>query len=155
MRGAVGKRVRGALYVHRDAVDLLAPEERAKVAQATRLSPEPAWNVARIEAKHVALLRYRDFEEAAFPRLESSTRVDLEKGTVRRTEYRASANPLILHRKELLVRPDHPLRSHWTEVTRRAERRGLFRNPAIIGRLTRWTQLLRSSGLDEQGEERQ
>lgn len=153
MTAGVGKRVRGALYVHREAVDLLKADERSRVARASSLAGPVPWNVARLDASAVALLFYPDFDESAFPRLQASARVDLAEGTVRLTQFGESPNPLILHRKELLVRRDHPARERWAAVTRRAQERGLFHKRALIGRQLTWRALLEQAGLNHQGEE--
>jgi hypothetical protein len=102
----IGKRVRGALYVHRDAIDLLPNEYRSRIRSALDLAPEVAWNVVRIEPFIVGIMLYDDFDTCHFPRLLHSVRVDLRLKQVTERDHRGSANPLILHRKELLVRPD-------------------------------------------------
>lgn len=144
--------MRGALYVHRDALRLLDEDARARVERADRLATPFSWNVARLEKAVIGLLRYPDFDRAAFPRLEASARVNLQSGAVRRINYAGSPNPLILHRKELLVSSDHPGYAAWARVTERAERAGLFRNPGAIGRQRAWAALLAEAGLDQNGE---
>ena len=62
----VGKLVRGALYVHCDAVDLVPAASQDRVALAIRAAPSAQWNVVRIELTSVGLLDYDEFE---FPRL--------------------------------------------------------------------------------------
>jgi hypothetical protein len=149
---AVGKRVRGALYVHRDVIGLLRADEQAKVERAVWLAGPFAWNVVRLESEVVGLLCYPDFESVGFPHLEASARVDLAKGTVRLTNFAGSANPLILHRKELLVSRDHPAYATWAKVTERAEQAGLFRDPGTIGRQQAWNALLAGAHIDQNGE---
>ena len=151
MRG-IGKSVRGALYVHAEAVPLLAPEQRRRVAEADARAAGFEWNVARLERDGaVGLLDYRDFEREAFPRLAAAARVDPVSPAVRITRYGGSANPLILHRKELLVAYDHPERAGWAALTASLEATGLFAETNRIGRLAAWTELLRGAGLDGQG----
>jgi len=77
----VGKRVGGALYVHREALDLIGDEAEA-VATAARLLPDLPWNVAKISRDGVSLLVYEDFDEAAFPALLKSARVDPATGAI-------------------------------------------------------------------------
>ncbi len=151
MARRVGKLVRGALYVHGDAVLLLPPERQAAVRRAAEIAAGFEWNVARLDnVGVVGLLRYADFETEAFPRLFAAARVELD-GCVRYTSYAGSWNPLILHRKELLVGDDHPLRARWAEVTERIERLGLLEDHNRIGRLSAWIEMLRAAGLDSQG----
>lgn len=152
MAEAIGKRVRGALYVHRSALALLAPSPRDAVEKAASLAEPAQWNVARIEADDIiGLLYYSDFERDAFPALRFAARIDLASGGVKRTDYSASRNPLILHRKEQLVAPDFPGRGAWSALTSRLANLGLFRAPHLIGRRDAWTAMLAAERLDAQG----
>jgi hypothetical protein len=54
----VGKRVRDALYVHRDALPEISAMHRKAVAKATAIVRGSNWNVARIERGKIALLEY-------------------------------------------------------------------------------------------------
>lgn len=148
----IGKSVRGALYVHADAVPLLAPDQRRRVAEADERAAGFQWNVVRLERDGaIGLLDYPDFEREAFPRLAAAARVDPASPAVRITRYSGSANPLILHRKELLVPPDHAERAEWAALTASLEARSLFAETKRIGRRAAWTELLRTAGLDEKG----
>src|SRR5690606_32986276 len=123
---SVGKRIGGALYVHRSAVDSLPPEQARLIADAAGHVPQDTWNVAKIDLANghaVSLLDYEDFAERAFPALLESRRVDLRTGAVTVRRYRT--NPPILHRKELLLPLDAPGRDAYVALTRELERRGL------------------------------
>lgn len=150
-RGGTGKLVRGALYVHRDAIDVLPAAERARIVHTVEAAPLARWNVVRIERTAVCLLEYDDFEERAFPRLLSSTKVDAAREEIVVRDFRASLNPLILHRKELMVRPEHPRRAEWISLTEKLERLGLFSDSTRIGRLRHWNGLLAAVNLDPEG----
>jgi hypothetical protein len=148
----VGKRVRGALYVHMDALGLLEEPQRTAALDAAELVADHAWNVARLgPGPVVALLHYPDFDLEAFPRLSRSARVDLATGRVRRSDQTRTENPLILHRKELLLDPADPRRLGWAATTERLERLGLFRDTKRIGRRRAWNEMLASVGLDGEG----
>lgn len=148
--GRIGKFVRGALYVHRDAIGLLSDLDQQRIRLAEAAAPSVRWNVVRIETTHIGLLEYADFEESAFPRLLYSTKVE-EKGEKTTRDYRRTRNPLILHKKELMARPDHPRRAEWAALTRNLERLGLFADSARIGRLEFWNRLLATANLDSEG----
>ena len=150
---AVGKLVRGALYVHRDAIDGLANDARAKVDQAVRVASHADWNVARLESDVVALLEYEDFNTAAFPRLIASTRVNLATAEHARTDFSRSDNPLILHRKERLLMAHDSRVARWTETTRKLVEKGLFKDSHTIGRQRAWTERLAQAGLTIVGDE--
>lgn len=150
---AVGKLVRGALYVHRAAIEALAEDVRAMIDKAVAIASATQWNVARVEKHVVGLLEYEDFDAAAFPRLIASTRVNVAAGEYARTDFSRSVNPLILHRKEQLVMPDDPRASRWAETTRRLVERGLFKDSHVIGREGVWNERLAQAGLAAVGDE--
>jgi hypothetical protein len=106
--------------------------------------------VARLEPGVVGLLFYEAFDTAPFPALRASTRVDLATGqaTLRRFD---GPNPLILHRKEQLVAPDHPCAAIWRALTMELERRGCFRDPHLIGRRHAWETRLSDAGVRIEG----
>lgn len=150
---APGKLVRGALYAHRDAVRELAASQQERVERAVTAAPEVRWNVARIERTVVGLLEYEDFDAAAFPCLLAATRVDLESGSVRRTDFSRTANPLILHRKELLVPKGDERAASWRQTTQRLVELGLFENSHLIGRRDAWLERLAVAGIVVSGNE--
>lgn len=150
---AVGKLVRGALYVHRDAVGALATDMRLMIDEAVAIASAARWNVARVEQHVVGLLEYEDFDAVVFPRLIASTRVNVATGEHARTDFSRSTNPLILHRKEQLVMPDDPRAGRWAEITRKLVERGLFKDNHAIGRQRAWNQRLSQAGLTAFGDE--
>jgi DNA phosphorothioation-associated putative methyltransferase len=150
---AVGKLVRGALYVHRAAIAALEEDVRATIDKAVVIAGATRWNVARVEKLVIGLLEYEDFDAAAFPRLIGSTRVNVATGEHARTDFSRSTNPLILHRKEQLVMPDDPRASRWAELTRMLVGHGLFKNNHTIGRQRAWNERLAQAGLAAIGDE--
>lgn len=150
---ALGKLVRGALYVHREAIDGLAEETQAKVYKAMAAACPPRWNVARVEKDVVGFLEYEDFNSAAFPRLIASTRVDLATGKHTWTDFSRSDNPPILHRKEELMAAHDPRVARWTEMTRQLVEKGMFKNNHSIGRRKAWAERLAQAGLAVVGDE--
>jgi DNA phosphorothioation-associated putative methyltransferase len=149
----VGKLVRGALYVHRDAIDALEKVARAKIDRAVSVAGLTRWNVARFEKNVVGLLEYEDFDIAAFPRLIASTRVNLPTLEYARTDFSRSDNPLILHRKEQLLMPHDPRVYRWAETTRMLVEMGLFKDNHTIGRQIAWSERLAQAGLTTIGDE--
>lgn len=149
----VGKRVRGALYIHREAIGLLPVSSAATLSDAVALAAGHAWNVARLEPEVVGLMQYEDFDRSAFPALLEATRIELKTGKVSRTSYRSSVNPLILHRKELLVDPADVRVKRWTATTRSLVERGAFMENHRIGRAMEWSKRLAEFGLAAVGDE--
>lgn len=89
----IGKRVGGALYVHRDAiVPISQTAERVRAAE--QLAGDTAWNVAKIEKISVSLLQYESFDHD-FPALLSATTVNLQSGSIKRTDYRGRHSPYL------------------------------------------------------------
>ncbi|MGB8843624.1 MAG: hypothetical protein WCC64_21440 [Aliidongia sp.] len=143
----VGKRVRDALYVHAGAVSELPDGLRARLSAALNLAGQVSWNVARIEHSVVGLLLYSDFEADPFPALVASTRVELDPPRMTSRSFAHAANPLILHRKELLMPNQHSESTAWAVLTAALESRGLFRDPHLIGRRNAWMSRLAAAGV--------
>ena len=142
-----GKRVRGATYHHRSATHLLTPPQTDCVERAQQLAPDAKWNVVRLEPDIIAFLEYEDFDQAAFPALLGSCRVNLIEGTNRTRRYDPTGNPLLLHRKELTLDPADPRVATWSALTRDLVARGLFKNPHLIGRRLQWEERLAAAGI--------
>jgi len=146
-----GKKVRGALYIHRQAIGLLSDVDGARLSRALFVAGAAAidWNVARIEPEVIGLLDYADFREDPFPALRGSTRIDLATGAITHRTFAIAIadNPLILHRKELLMDPLDSAVAEWTALTADLESRGLFRDNHLIGRRHPWAERLASAGV--------
>jgi len=126
---AVGKRVGGRLYVHRLAVPLLdAPLAEMVAAAFEACSAAVQANVLKIDeaAQLVSALEYPDFFETPFPALLRAWHIRIVDGRVSHRSYEDSSNPPVLHRKELLLPPDHPGREAFAALTAQAEALGLF-----------------------------
>lgn len=145
----VGKRVGGALYVHRSALDRLPPDRAMLIDAAAGQLTQGNWNVAKInlqDDRAVSLLEYEDFADSAFPALNASYRIDLTTGAVKVRRY--ESNPPILHRKELLLPPDAPKRDSYVALTRELERRGLFVDMTKRGRQDAWKAALTEARIE-------
>lgn len=147
---AVGKRIRGATYLHRSALWTLASGEQSRIEAATVLTGAE-WNVVRVASGEISLLDYLNFDEDPFPSLRSSTLVR-DNGYIFRRDYSVRSNPPILHRKELLVGDDHPYRADWVTVTARLAEAGAFNNAHRIGTRDAWRRRLKELAIDELGE---
>ncbi|RYG73326.1 DNA phosphorothioation-associated putative methyltransferase [bacterium] len=146
-----GKRVGDAFYLHVSAIPVADPAMRERVERAAIVAEQPDWNVVKVQGDAVSLLTYEAFDEVAFPALLAAVRVNLSGGIVTRTEYRARANPPILHRKETLLRPDDPRRPAFTALTRLAEEHKLFAEPHRIGTRKAWLERVEAAGLVVRG----
>ncbi len=148
----LGKYVRSSRYLHIEALDLLNSsdqeiiESTEKLAQVTK---DVDYNVIRISQnkESISFLHYPGFFDQPFPKLNSSWRVELT-GTqqVCKRSYVDSLNPPILHRKELLLPPEHKEITRFQELTRTAETLGLFEDPSRIGFQNQWERLINEKG---------
>ena len=146
-----GKSVGEHLYFHTSTFSLLPTQWQDLIEQATAqagLSPDEHFNVIKIHRSFadLSLLHYFDFFLDPFPALARSWRIHISrKSTVFRT-YEESRNPPILHRKELLLPPDHPRSAEYAELTEAAESIGLFDDPNRIGFRDHWYALITQRG---------
>ena len=148
----VGKRVRGAVYVHASAVHLLEPpllRDHDEALRAFGGKEPPTHDVVRIEAARrcVAWLEYPSFFDEPFPTLRTSHLVDLDAGELRTRRYDGSGNPPVLHRKELLLPPGHPRAKEYAALTASLERAGVFSGNGRIGFLKEWEARLEDAGV--------
>ncbi|WP_175429657.1 DNA phosphorothioation-associated putative methyltransferase [Azospirillum argentinense] len=145
--GKIGKRIGRSVYLHRSALPLLPEERRAVVSAAAEAAGWDSWNVVRLEnGGRVSLLEYQGFEDVPFPSLIESRLVDVD-GRVARRDFRPSPNPPLLHRKELLLPPNHPRIPEYAALTAELEAEGLFEEPNRIGTRQAWEARLKEAGV--------
>ena len=148
---SAGKHVADDLYLHVSAVDVALDGELCAVAMCARACLEPSNNpnVLKVNARtrKLSWLEYEDFDSAPFPRLLASWSFNLGKHeTPTYRSYRASLNPPVLHRKELLVPPTYPGRHKWAALTEVAESLGLFDDTTAIGFQLNWLKTIEAKG---------
>ncbi len=111
------------------------------------------YNVLKLDRRsRISFLMYQEFS-APFPLLDFAFSCNVDKRTVRKTNYRDRSNPPILHRKELLLRADDPLVPAAVQLTAQLEAHGVFANASSIGTQTGWKSRLESMGLSIVGGE--
>ncbi|MGJ7459414.1 DNA phosphorothioation-associated putative methyltransferase [Halomonas sp. RA08-2] len=144
----LGKRVGGYLYVHRSACDALDETAKAALSLAEQLAGKVDWNVAKLslEGGSISLLDYALFFDSAFPELTRSYRIDLTDETVRVLDYSEGSNRPVLHRKELLLSPEHPRYAEYAQLTAALERAGLLQNSHAVGYHRQWQERLSTGG---------
>lgn len=151
---SVGKLTPEALYVHVSALDRLIPLLRIYEGCGRALTGMvPGTTIVklnRLEPK-VTYLAYPDFDRDPHPVLSTSVRSDLRKLDVKFSDFRASANPPILHRKETFVGPDYPRREMFAHLTRQEEKAGLLDNRLTIGTRSGWQAELDSRSVRLRG----
>jgi len=153
----IGKELPDSVYVHNSALSSV-PEKLAlitfKIADTLKISDDD-WNIAKYNKRDfkLSLLHYPDFECYAYPALQKSFTIDLEKFSVRESSYEQSDNPPILHRKETFVSEDHEMYEEFCDITAEGEKIDLYSNPRSIGFKKNWERLISRKGyrLDEYG----
>jgi len=145
-----GKQLPDAVYLHESALDSL-PLALVKLLTSTisQLSLEDnAWNIVKLQKRNfkITLLNYPTFFTESYPALHNSILVNIENQSYRESDYSASENPPILHRKETFLKPDHPSILIFTEITQEGEAIGLYENPKTIGFRKSWGSLISRKG---------
>jgi DNA phosphorothioation-associated putative methyltransferase len=141
----IGKLTPAALYIHESALDLLSPELRLFEGCARnyvgRIEGANLVKFLRAEPK-VSYLSYPEFETDPHPALAFSVTVHLQTFREKYRDFRSSANPPILHRKETFLAIDHPLHAKFARLTRIEEQKGLYADTSIIGTREGWRAAL-------------
>lgn len=142
---SIGKQTADALYVHTSALSQLTPVlrvyegcarayvgavEGANIVKMHRLKPQ------------ISYLQYPEFETDPHPALAASLKVPLNTFHIDYREYKDSRNPFILHRKETMLAPDHPLKNKFARLTAQEEKKGLYEAPQLIGTREGWQKIL-------------
>ena len=146
----IGKLTPTALYVHESAIAALSPTLRLYEGCAHGyLGRVEGANVVKLHRNEpkISYLTYPSFQELPHPELAFSVTVHLQTFRLKRRSYISSRNRPILHRKELLVSPDHPRHEMWARLTRIEETKGLFENTDRIGLKNGWNEVLSQKGL--------
>jgi DNA phosphorothioation-associated putative methyltransferase len=145
-----GKILPAAIYVHRDTtVCRTGPLAEILNALVQLHGVGDEFNVLKLrtDAPRLSFLNYPAFFEDPHPALAEALAIDLSSGRSCRTEYRDSLNPPILHRKELLLPPDHPRVAEFAALSASEEQAGLYDNATVIGYRINWERLLAARGL--------
>ena len=149
-----GKKLPTALYLMPTDPGLLPKElvdtiRRAEVAA----RPSPGWNLLKIHTDELAIsfLSYPDFDTDPHPALTEATKINLNTGTVIRTDYRSRNNSPILHRKEAFLPPSDKRVRAFGELTQQEEKEGLYRDSSRIGLRLNWRALLKRKRLTYEG----
>jgi DNA phosphorothioation-associated putative methyltransferase len=144
------KELPDALYLHKETL-ARSHKQLSKVidaiANALKIPPEQ-WNIAKLSKTqfHLSLLWYPDFFDQAYPELKQSISVDLARLSHKTLRYNSEENPPILHRKELMLLPEHPRYQEYVDITLEAELAGLFEQAQLIGFRDSWFRLIEKKG---------
>ncbi len=143
----VGKILPDAMYFHATAIPALPPLLRVYVGCGGALAGTVPADVIKLHRQHrkVSYLFYPEFGQDPHPALQASLRADLRTFDIRFMDFRKSVNPPILHRKETLLEPEHPLYQKFARMPIQEEKADLLGVPGI-GRRYAWDRLLQEEG---------
>lgn len=150
----VGKLTVEALYVHRSGVAALPAVLRVYEGCARALTGTVEGATVLKLHRHkpqVSYLEYPTFDTDPHPALATVVVARLGQLDVSFKDFRASANPPILHRKETFVPDDYEARDKFARLTRQEERHGLLADGATIGTRDGWQRRLDDMGFDVVG----
>lgn len=146
---AIGKLTQTALYIHKSAVEDLAPLLRVFEGSARGyLGEVEGANLIKLYRREpkISYLAYPNFDNDPHPTLDYALNIDLSGFSIKTRRFRGQPNPPILHRKELFVGGHHPSFAKFQRLSEQEERHGLLKNRSTIGLKQGW-----SSTLDEAG----
>lgn len=140
-----GKIISGFMYAHKSATSLLQKKHSHSLNKSLQLLNDfEHWNVIKFNLRddtNLSFLEYESFEKHEFPCLIQSCQVDLKAHTIKVRKH-STFNPPVLHRKELLIRPDHPEANKFKKLTLQLETLGAFKNIVKLGTKNRWADEL-------------
>jgi DNA phosphorothioation-associated putative methyltransferase len=149
-----GKKLNDAIYVFYDSLIIKNPG-LAEIIESVekKFNIDNTYNVIKFSRSSIKIsfLKYPDFLNLPHPTLYSSITVNFSKGTARTINYSNSLNPPILHRKETMVHPEHPLFSKFKALTKAEEAAELYENTKVIGYKKSWEALINKKGLKYAG----
>jgi hypothetical protein len=150
----VGKLTPEALYLHISEIGNTSPiirvyEGCGRILAGT-VTGANLIKLHRIKSQ-VSYLSYPEFDRDPHPALATVVVSRLSRLDVTYRDFRDSANPPILHRKETFVGRDYPGRGKFAHLTEQEERHGLLADPAAIGTRDGWNNRLQEAGWALQG----
>lgn len=152
----IGKLLPNALYVHRSALDYLAPVLRVYEgcgrAYIGEIEGANLIKLHRFSGK-ISYLVYPDFETDPHPALMRSVKIDMRHRQLDCQEFGQGGNPPILHRKETFLHEMHELREKFAKLTAKEEKAGLLDETATIGTRDGWDARLAEKGFALRGHQ--
>ncbi|HEY3968791.1 MAG TPA: DNA phosphorothioation-associated putative methyltransferase [Planctomycetaceae bacterium] len=108
---SLGKLLPNALYIHRSALEELGPllrvYEGCARAYLGQIEDANLIKLHRFSGK-ISYLAYPDFETDPHPALATCVKLNMRSRQIDFYDYRQSANPPVLHRKETFLAASHP-----------------------------------------------
>lgn len=148
----IGKQLPDSIYLHKSAIDSLPQEllQYIKTVTTEHNLTTKQWDIVKLFKRDfkLSLLHYPNFFDESYPSLCISYTIDLDRSSLRKSNYAKSPNPPILHRKETFIKPDHPSYKEFHEITLEGEKAGLYENARSIGFKQSWAKVIKSKGYE-------
>ena len=144
----IGKVVGGFSYFHTSLIPIQTFKKIIEKAQLiTKVNIENC-NIIKlaIDKSSVSMLLYQELEVSHFPELMASHKYLVDFSNEISARSYSKDNPPILHRKELLLPPDHPDIPKFAALTKQLEEAGLFKDSRKIGYKKQWEERLFNAG---------
>jgi DNA phosphorothioation-associated putative methyltransferase len=147
---SIGKKLGGAVYIHIDSLKKcddnlynLIRQTKEKIKNLER------FNIIKFHKTEfkISFLFYENFFIQPHPALKKSVSVNISSGKYKYLNYSKSTNPPILHRKELLIDPEHPSFINFRSLTHSEVKFGLYEEPYRIGFKKKWDKLIKKNNL--------
>lgn len=154
-QSTLGKLLPDDLYVHRSALDSLAPLLRIyEGCGRAWIGEVEGANIIKIHRRSgkISYLLYPDFDKDPHPTLLRCVRLNLRTRQIECCDYAQSANPPILHRKETFLSPDDPRNAKFARLTAQEEKHRLLEESSTIGTREGWARRLAERGFSFKGQ---
>ncbi|MEM7725321.1 MAG: DNA phosphorothioation-associated putative methyltransferase [Cyanobacteria bacterium P01_A01_bin.45] len=155
-KSTIGKRTRGALYIHISALNELDPLLRIYEGCASRVfgrAEDTTLIKLYIGEPRISYLSYPEFDTDPHPALKASISIHLQTFKVTSNDYSTRSNPPILHRKEAFVSPKYPLYEQFAQLTQQEVELGLLSQTSNIGTRKGWEDILAQHNVEIKGHE--
>jgi DNA phosphorothioation-associated putative methyltransferase len=151
---SIGKLLPDDLYIHRSALDSLAPVLRVyEGCGRAYLGEVEGANIIKIHRRSgkLSYLVYPDFDSDPHPALFRCVRLNLRTRQIDCYDYGSSGNPPVLHRKECFLLPDDERYAKFARLSVQEEKHGLLTDAAGIGTRDGWARRLSERGFSVRG----
>jgi DNA phosphorothioation-associated putative methyltransferase len=142
------------LLIHHSLLDRLAPLLRLYEGCAARTYGRPDnANVIKLHANHpkITYLTIPHFDTDPHPAIQSSMQINLRDQRLHYRDSHDHPNPIVLHRKDQLIAPEHALYPKFYRLSQQEEKWGLLENLDTLTHQNDWQQHLCTHNVQYQG----
>jgi DNA phosphorothioation-associated putative methyltransferase len=110
-------------------------------------------NVIKLHANHpkITYLTIPHFDTDPHPAIQSSMQINLRDQRLHYRDFHDHPNPIVLHRKDQLIAPEHALYPKFYRLSQQEEKWGLLENLDTLTHQNDWQQHLCTHNVQYQG----